>query len=173
MPAVRVFTALGAAALLSGCAASAAVKDAPLPIQPASWAMYQHSPDRNAVFPQYQIAKDWSYDAKAKINGGLALAGNVLLFETFAHQVVAVDVRTGRELWHAPLPNIAMSTPIVAGNTVYIGTGRNGVLDRSWNPVLKFEFRGKDVWGVPGGDEIAAFDLRTGARRWVDRKSVV
>lgn len=126
--------------------------------------MYQHSPDRNAVFEHYSLPRDWSYNAKSKINSGLALVGNTLLFTTFSHRLVAVDVRNGHELWHAQVPNIAMSTPIVAGNTVYIGTGQNGLLHR--NPIQQLQFRGKDVWGVPGGDEVAAFDLRTGAARW-------
>jgi serine/threonine-protein kinase len=131
--------------------------------------MYQHSPDRNAVFTNYAIPHDWAYDAKAQINGGLALAGNTLLFTTFGHQLVALDVRSGRELWHAPVGNIAMSTPIVAGNTVYIGTGRNGVLERNWNIPLKLEFGNRVLWGAKGGDEVSAFDLKTGARKWAHR----
>ena len=161
--AARAFTALAAAAALSGCAAYADDK-APLAPQQVSWAMYQHSPDRNAVFVSYAIPKDWSYDAKANVNSGLALVGNTLLFTTFSHRLVALDVRDGHELWHAQVPNIAMSTPIVAGNTVYIGTGRNGLLHR--NLLQKLQFHGKDVWGVPAGDDVAAFDLRTGAPRW-------
>lgn len=163
MPAARVLTVLAAVAVLSGCTAYADDK-APLHPQQVSWAMSQHSPDRNAVFPQYSISRDWSYDAKANINSGLALVGNSLLFTTFSHRLVALDVRDGHELWHAPVPNIAMSTPIVAGNTVYIGTGRNGMLHR--NLLQKLQFHGKDVWGIPAGDEVAAFDLRTGALRW-------
>lgn len=159
--------ACAAAAVLSGCAASGAGNaNAPLHVQAASWAMYQRSPDRNAVLSGYAIPKPWSYDAKAKLNGGLALAGNTLLFTTFSKQLVALDVRSGRELWHANVPNIAMSTPIVAGTTVYVGTGKNGILDRSRNLALRFQYAGKDVWGVPSGDEIDAFDVRTGAPRW-------
>lgn len=158
-----------AAAVLSACAPAAPRDTAAPPAQQASWATYQHSSDRNAVFKQYRLSQDWSYNAKAQINSGLALVGNTLLFTTFSHKVVALDVRNGHVLWQASVSNIAMSTPIVAGSTVYIGTGKSGVLDRSWNPVLKMRFAGKDVWGVPGGDEVAAFDLRTGARRWTHR----
>lgn len=161
--------ALAAAAVLSGCAASDARQDPPLAPQKVAWAMYQHSPDRNAVFSGYSIAHDWSYDAKAKINGGLALAGNTLLFTTFGHSLVALDARTGRELWHAQVSNIAMSTPIVAGSTVYVGTGRNGVLERHWNIPLKLQFGNRVLWGSPGGDEVAAFDLNSGVRRWAHR----
>lgn len=165
MPVLRAFSVLASIAVLSGCAARSDADNAP-PLKPqrVSWATYQYSPDRNAVLTQYSIPKDWSYDAKGNINGGLALAGNTLLFTTFSHQLVALNVQNGNVLWHAPVMNIAMSTPIVAGNTVYVGTGRNGLLKRDF--VQRIRYRGKDVWGVPGGDEIAAFDLRTGARRW-------
>lgn len=164
--AIFIAAALAAVTPLFGCATAAGPKT-PLRTEHASWAMYQHSPDRNAVFDKYAIPRDWSYDAAANINSGLALVGNTLLFTTFAHQLVALDVRTGRELWHAKVTNIAMSTPIVAGNTVYIGTGQNGLLRRTL--LQKLQFRGKDVWGVPAGDEIAAFDLNTGAPRWTFR----
>jgi outer membrane protein assembly factor BamB len=153
-----------AGAVLSGCAASSVSADAPLRPQAVSWATYQHSPDRNAVFTGYSIPKDWSYDAEANVNSGLALAGNTLLFTTFSRKLIALDVRNGRELWESKVGNIAMSTPIVAGNTVYIGTGRNGLLER--NLMQRIQFRGKNVWGVPAGDEIAAFDLGTGKLRW-------
>ena len=167
-----------AVSALASCAAPVAVKDTELPLslKRVAWAMYQHSPDRNAVFEHYRIARDWSYTAD-KINGGLALVGNTLLFTTFDRRLVALDVRNGRELWHAALANIAMSTPIVAGDTVYVGTGKNGVLDRSLRPnaklarnvAMRFEYGKRPVWGVDQGDEIAAFDLHTGARRWTHR----
>lgn len=160
----RTILALAATAVLTACASSPAADQPPLHAQQASWPMYQHSPDRNAVFQQYSIPHDWSYDAKANINSGLALVGNTLLFTTFSQQVVALDVRNGRVLWQAPVKNIAMSTPIVAGNTVYVGTGKNGLLNRSL--LQRVQFYKKNVWGSPGGDEVAAFDLRTGAPRW-------
>src|SRR6185437_8295928 len=131
------------AAVLSACAPAAPKDNAPPPPQQSSWATYQHSSDRHAVFARYALSKDWSYNAKAQINSGLALVGNTLLFTTFARKVVALDVRDGHTLWQAPVSNIAMSTPIIAGNTVYVGTGKSGVLDRSWNPILKMQFAGK------------------------------
>lgn len=166
--ACRALFVVAAAALFCGCASRTHVAaDPPLKTQPVSWATYQHSPDRNAVLAQYTIPKDWSYDAKGNINGGLALVGNTLLFTTFSHELVALNVQNGKPLWRAPVSNIAMSTPIVAGDTVYIGTGRNGLLKRNF--MQRLQYHGKDVWGVPNGDEIAAFDLRTGARRWTFR----
>jgi outer membrane protein assembly factor BamB len=161
---MRALSVVVIAAVLAGCGASAGVDHTPLHSKTAWWPMYQHSPDRNAVFKSYSIPRDWSYGAKAKINSGLALVGNTLLFTTFSHKLIALDVRNGHRLWQAQVTNVAMSTPIVAGNTVYVGTGKDASLDR--NLFQKLEYFKKDVWGVPGGDEIAAFDLRTGAPRW-------
>lgn len=163
MQAARALSVL-TATLLAGCAAPAANSDVHLRPQQVSWPTYQHSPDRNAVFVQYALPRDWSYDAKSQINSGLALVGNALLFTTFSHELVALNVRNGHELWHAMVSNIAMSTPIVAGNMVYVGTGKSGMLDR--NLFQKIQYFRKDVWGTSSGDELAAFDLRNGARRW-------
>lgn len=163
----RVLSTLIAAGYLAGCATSSTQgEQRPVSAQKSAWPMYQHSPDRNAVFEGYSFAHDWSYDTKSKVNSGLALVGNTLLFTTFSHKLIALDVRSGRELWQAPVKNIAMSTPIVAGNTVYVGTGKSGILDRKWNLLLRIKYPKQDVWGVPGGDEIAAFDLNTGKARW-------
>lgn len=164
MQIARALFALVAAIGVASCSSGV---QAPLAAAQSQWPMYQYAPDNNAVFKSPVIPRDWAYQAGGKINGGLALAGNMLLFTTFSHRLIAVDVRSGRELWHAPLANIAMSTPIVAGGTVYAGTGRNGFLHR--NLLQKLRFHKEDVWGVPGGDEIAAFNLRTGARRWTFR----
>lgn len=155
-----------ALAIPCGCAASDAEQTVHPTTAHATWAMYQHSPDRNAVFGGYTLPRDWSFQSQGKINSGLALVGGEVLFTTFSHKVIALDVTTGQRLWRSAVPNIAMSTPIVAGNSVFVGTGDNGVLDRTWNPILKIQFAGKDVWGVPAGDEIAAFNLKTGAPLW-------
>jgi outer membrane protein assembly factor BamB len=161
---------------LCGCAGGHTEQAMPLKPQPAFWPTYQHSADRNAVFDQYSVRQDWLYDANARINSGLALAGNTLLFTTFSRKLVAVDVRDGHELWHANVPNIAMSTPIVAENTVYIGTGSNANLERGLrthfsarNVLLRLSYGKKEIWGIPNGDEVAAFDLHSGAPHWVYR----
>ncbi len=161
VPGALIVCAIGA--LFSACVAKP-VSTPTLQTQTASWSTYQHSPDRNAVFDNYSIAHDWSYNAKAKINSGFALVGNTLLFTTFSRKLVAIDVRDGHELWNAHVPNVTMSTPIVAGTTVYIGTGKNGPLERTLLVRLRFPHR--RIWGIPAGDEIAAFDVRTGAPRW-------
>jgi len=93
-----------------------------------TWPMYQFRPDHNAYIARDDFSAQWTYDAGARINGGLALAGNTLIFGTFSNQVVALDIRNGTLVWKASADNIVMSTPIVYNNLVYVGTGANGSL---------------------------------------------
>lgn len=122
--------------------------------------MYQYQPSHNAVFDDTGPSYDWHFAAGGKINGGLAVVGDTIYFESFARELVALNRRNGRLLWRAHLPNIAMTTPIVADGVVIVGTGRNDVLEQT---------RTRLVWGVPGGDEIAAFDAGSGRVRWTYR----
>ncbi len=118
--------------------------------------MYQYQPDHNAVFPG-TAAYRWHFEAGGKINGGLAVVGDALYCESFSRELVALDRRSGRVLWRAHLANIAMSTPIVADGVVIVGTGKDNVLVDNGRRL---------IWGVRGGDEIAAFDAGTGRLRW-------
>ncbi len=124
---------------------------------PSTWPMYQYSPSHNAVFSSEEPAYRWQFSAGAKINGGLAVVGNTLYVESFAPDIVALDRTSGRVLWRRHLPNTAMTTPIVADGLVVVGTGTNDVLVNSADRL---------VWGVRGGDEIAALDASNGRLRW-------
>jgi outer membrane protein assembly factor BamB len=124
---------------------------------PFVWPMYQFAPAHNAVFAAEEPAYHWRYNAGGKINGSLGLSGDTLYLESFAPAAIALDRRTGRVLWRTPLPNLAMTTPIVAGGLVVVGTGRDEVGLDTGNRL---------VWSRPQGDEIAALEARTGAIRW-------
>jgi outer membrane protein assembly factor BamB len=157
-------------AALSGCASNRGGKaDATaLPIGPADWPMYQYSSDRNAVLAEPRISASWSYDAKAKVNGGLALANGLLVLETFNKDVIALDARTGALRWRSgKFRNILMTTPVIANGLVYVGTGANPILPIYWSqPILKMTYGGRKVLGVPQRDEVAALDITDGKKRW-------
>jgi outer membrane protein assembly factor BamB len=131
-----------------------------------NWTMYQFAPHHNAVFNRPGFRAHWSFSANAKINGGLAVVGNTLLLDTFGKEVIALDARTGVPLWRARMRNIVMSTPVVANGLVYVGTGANDLLDKNGDLMLRMQYAHKDVWGVPGGDEIVALNVRDGSTRW-------
>jgi outer membrane protein assembly factor BamB len=122
--------------------------------------MYGYDASHNAVFTSSEPAYHWSFTARGKINGGLAVVGDTLYFDIFGRDLFALDRRDGRLLWRVRLPNIAMTTPVVADGLVVVGTGRDNVLVQT---ARRF------IWGVAGGDEVAAFDARTGRKRWTYR----
>jgi outer membrane protein assembly factor BamB len=124
---------------------------------PASWPMYQYFPNHNAVFASSQPPHSWRFDARGKINGGLAVVGDRLYADTFAPAVIALDRTDGKVIWRTRMPNTTMTTPIVADGLVIVGTGKDHVaVDRGQTL----------IWGVPGGDEIAALDAKNGHVVW-------
>jgi outer membrane protein assembly factor BamB len=122
----------------------------------AVWPMYQFFPHHNAVFAGND-AVSWRRDFGAKINGGLALVGDTIYGDSFDGRVWAVNARTGALRWSAQTGGVVMTTPVVAGNTVIVGTGTSRVLVQTANRL---------IWGRPQGDAIVAFDARSGRVRW-------
>ncbi len=137
----------------------------------APWPMYQLRPDHNAVVPRENFVAAWSFDAGARINGGLVLSGDVVYVDTFNSEVIALGAREGSVLWRAHgNGNEIMSTPIVGDGMVFVGSGRNGRLvkvdtDFTYTPNAS----GNPVWGRPEGDAVMAFDARSGAPKWAYR----
>lgn len=121
-----------------------------------TWPMYQARFTHNAAFANGAPVR-WSRRLGGKVNGGLALVDGVLYAESFDRRLTAIDARTGAIRWSAPLPNVAMTTPIVADGLAIVGTGTARVAYASLERV---------VWGRPGGDDVIAFDVRTGRERW-------
>lgn len=158
-------------ALLCDCAAPSS-KSPEAALGPLAWPMYQHTADHNAIFPGAGTALAWQYDAGAKINSGLALVADRVLFDTFAGDVVALDARTGKPVWVSHVDNIAMSTPVVANGIVVIGTGDNGVLGSPksssvYDPGVNHS--PDEIWGRAEGDHVVAFEVGTGNRIWAYR----
>ncbi len=123
----------------------------------ALWPMFQFRPDHNAVLPGPARAYSWQRRLGGQINGGLAVAGGVLYLESFDRRVSALDARTGRVLWSTKLPDVAMTTPVVANGVVVVGTGKDAVLEESPQ---------RTVWGRRGGDAVIGLDAGTGRVLW-------
>lgn len=125
---------------------------------PTTWTMYQGSGANNAVFPG-TLSTTWTFKTGGRINGGLAVVGDTIFVDSFSKKLFALDVETGRLRWKASLPNIVMSTPIVADGLVIVGTGTSAVLPST----LQSQ---RPMWGRTKGDEVVAFDERTGRAVW-------
>lgn len=123
---------------------------------PRKWTNYQRNDGNNAVISG-NFRYEWSFDPHARINGSLAVVGRTVFVDTFAKKLYAIDITDGKPRWTAKGQGVMMSTPIVAGGLVYVGTGTNHVLKDSGNIT---------VWGRPGGDFVDAFDMTTGQLVW-------
>lgn len=139
-----------------------------LPV-PTDWPMYQHGGDHIAVIDRPGFGANWTFDARSRINSGLAVVGDRVLFDTFDGKVIALDLRSGRPMWSVSTDNVLMSTPIVAQNVVYVGTGHNGTMNAHRSSFVYTTLPGRtepDIWGRPEGDHVIALDLKTGRERW-------
>ncbi len=127
------------------------------PVSEGTWPMYQYRPDHNAVFPG-TFSAHWEYESGGEINGGLAIVGNTLYAANFKNQTFALDLRTGKPRWISRAAgNIVMSTPIVTGGLVVIGSGANSVTVDTTDQYL---------WSVPQGDDVIAYRAQDGTPAW-------
>src|SRR5690348_18033614 len=143
--------------LVRGHASSSAL--APPAGQEEPWPMYQRYPTHNAVFDEPQALKvRWTALTGAKINGGLAVSNGTIYAVSFDKKLYAIDERTGAVRWTANADNILMSTPVVQGGVVIVGSGKDGF--------LKPDDYISQVWGRPEGDDELAFSARDGRLLW-------
>lgn len=118
-----------------------------------TWMTYQMRADHNAVIRSDTLVGSWAFDTHARMNGGMAIDGDVLYVGAFDHSVMSLRLDDGSLLWRTTLPNVIMSTPIVAHGLVFVGTGTNHHL-----APMK--------WGRPEGDAVIALDTSNGRIRW-------
>jgi outer membrane protein assembly factor BamB len=123
---------------------------------PRSWPMYQYRPTHNAVFPGSVEAR-WRFDTNDKINSGIAVTGNSVYVDSLDKHLYAIELATGKPEWSSISDDILMSTPVVWNDTVFAGSGSNGILEDS--PT-------RYIWGRPEGDAVFAVDAATGKVKW-------
>jgi outer membrane protein assembly factor BamB len=157
MTALRRAAALGTLTVLAACAHTRAPVNAD-----AQWLMYQGSASHNAVIAHAGAQKSWFFNAGGQINGGLAVAGDVLYVDTLAGDLYALDMRDLHVFWHVKRNHALMSTPVLWHGLLYVGSGSNKLLTKKPSPWGT----GDSLMGVPAGDAIYAFDAASGAQRW-------
>jgi outer membrane protein assembly factor BamB len=146
----RLLAAACAGALL--CACGGVPRNATL-----DWPMYQNGTTHQAIVDVPFPALDWVRNLHAKINGGMAYDGAALYAVDFGKELVALDPLTGKVFWRSGADDVLMSTPIVARNVVFVGSGTSKVM---------LDTRSKTVWGRKDGNHWYAFDARTGRTIW-------
>lgn len=132
------------------------------------WPMYQFSADHNAVIEAKRALRvSWRFDAGSKINGGLAIISSMLYLDTLGGDIIALDVRNGSVVWRAHADNMVMTSPVLSGGLVIVGSGKNlsagsqSAFTYASDPTV-----GATVWGRRAGDYVMAFDAATGKLRW-------
>jgi outer membrane protein assembly factor BamB len=116
----------------------------------------------------------WRFDAGAKINSGLALVGDALIFDTFGKQVIALDVRNGSVVWRTNTDNTMMSSAAISNGIIFVGSGDSshwGSSEQSFPYATDTEGNAENFWGRPEGDHVLAIDAATGRKRWQYRTS--
>ncbi len=78
----------------------------------------------------------------ATLRTGCALSGNVVVAVADDSQMYGLDATSGHKLWQVKLPDSAMTSPVVAGDYLVVGTVKNDL--------LAFELAtGKPFWTKP------------------------
>ena len=149
---LAAFAALAGAWFCVPCNASAQ------PLPTTTWPQYQYSSDHNAVFDSPDWSVSWKAQAGDIIHGGLSIVGTTLYFESFDHNVYAVNALTGKEIWHRTLTDVVMNTPVVANGLVYAGEGID--------PGISPDTLPNPMAGRKEGNSIYALDAATGRIVW-------
>jgi len=81
-------------------------------------------------------AKNWVYDTGSPVRAGAALADNMVYIVTDSDttgQVIALDAAKGQRQWSKAMPKGLLTTPVVAGDVLYVVDldGRVAALKRS------------------------------------------
>jgi outer membrane protein assembly factor BamB len=119
-----------------------------------AWSQFRLNGANNVVLPG-TLRAVWSVESGGPISASPSVVHDTLYVGNNAGRFLALDVRTGRELWHAVLRNALMSAPLVVGRDVIVGEGNENS-----------EVHHGVVHVGSGSNAIVALDRTNGAVRW-------
>lgn len=106
---------------------------APLPethVGPVSWTRFAENPANNPVVESAssrRFTTVWTFQAREPLQQASVAGGRVFASGDGTGagdgNIYALDAETGRLLWTRHLNNMSMTTPVVSGGRVYVGTG--------------------------------------------------
>ena len=136
-------------ALLTSCAT-----DVPPSHLLGHWSQFRLNSENNVVLPG-TLETAWSVESGGPISASPSVVDGTLFVGNNTGRFLALDVRSGRELWRAGFESSLMSAPIVVGNNVILGEGdENSMVMHG-------------VVHVGGSvNALIALDRKSGAMRW-------
>ncbi len=113
--------------------------------------------------------EQWHYAPDEGVWGrSLALAGDALLVGVSGQQLVSLDTSTGQERWRTTLAGEVQRPPLVAGDTLYVGTTFVGPAmdsnpeEQAWVYALDVA-SGEEVWSFETGNYLMVTPTLDGA----------
>lgn len=132
-------------------------------VSPDDWSMYRHdalrsgystssAPDTNQVL--------WTYNTSFEVDSSPAIADGRVVVGVSNGDVVALDLKTGTEMWKYSIEsgqNSLWSSPALDAGRVYIGS-------RDYNLYCLNGSSGALIWSFPTGNEVDSSPVVAGGR---------
>lgn len=116
---------------------------------PGSWPMLMQNPLRNNATTakvSVDIKQQWKIDLGNSITPPVVSGETLIVADTDKHQIIALDVGTGRERWRFTAGGRIDSTPTIAGNAVVAGSADGYVYCLNIKDgALAWKFRGAPI----------------------------
>lgn len=110
------------------------------------------APDTNAIL--------WTYDTDYEVTSSPSVANGRIIAGVSNGDILALDLKTGREIWRLPLEsgqNSIWSSPAISSGRIYIGSRDNNLY------CLNLD-NGNLVWSFPTGDDVDSSPVAVGER---------
>jgi len=91
----------------------------------------------NAKFPD--VNTTWNIQFDSDIGSGVAVSGTTGIVTTTKGEIIAIDIRTGKQLWKYRTKGKIFSTPAIKNDIVIVGSTDNSIYGLSLS-------KGKGIW---------------------------
>ncbi|MCY0878833.1 MAG: PQQ-binding-like beta-propeller repeat protein [Firmicutes bacterium] len=132
-----------------------------LPPVPAPWTVFRGSIGHNSAYRAgWHLREGYALTLGTALVEAPTVSRGVAYVGTNSQQVFAIQVTSGRVLWHAQVANMAMTAPLIRDGLVVVGLGNN--MFRGFSPSRGW-IRGT------GTNGLEALSARTGRPVWFFR----
>lgn len=153
-------------------AARPVTNHASFPGSPRQFVKYAGYRNNNPVFdPDLNWRVHWTFTAHEPLQQASIANGMIYVSgdggnrqDPWDNRIYAVDARTGHLLWSRRLNNMSMTTPVVAANMVFVGTGTQQFQGQNLSRENRLDSR--HITRGTGPAAIWALNARTGSVLW-------